>query len=264
MNRSGFQNQTVLVTGAAQGIGQSVARTLAAGGATVALMDVNEKGLRRLEAELAAAGLPVAVYRADVSHAKQAEAAVDRIERELGPIHGLVNVAGVLRTGSIETFQSEDWNAIFSVNCTGVFHMCRAVVRHMIPRRSGSIVTVSSNAARVPRMQMAAYAASKAAATHFTRCLGLEVAPYRIRCNVVSPGSTDTLMLRSMWQAEPAEDDAAKVIAGTPEQYRLGIPLGRIAEPDDIADAVLFLLSDRSKHITMEDLCVDGGATLGV
>ncbi|MGH3239893.1 MAG: SDR family oxidoreductase, partial [Spirillospora sp.] len=106
----------------------------------------------------------------------------------------------------------------------------------------------------VPRGGMAAYAASKAAAAHLTRCLGLEMAPHGVRCNIVSPGSTDTPMLRAL--------GAGDVIAGDAAAFRTGIPLGRIAAPADIAEAVLFLLSERARHITMHELYVDGGAAL--
>jgi 2,3-dihydro-2,3-dihydroxybenzoate dehydrogenase len=101
---------------------------------------------------------------------------------------------------------------------------------------------------------MAAYAASKAAAAHFTKCLGLELASSGIRCNVVSPGTTDTRMLRGL--------DASSTVPGQPELFKVGIPLGRIADPCDIAAAVRFLASDQARHITMHDLYVDGGASL--
>jgi 2,3-dihydro-2,3-dihydroxybenzoate dehydrogenase len=106
---------------------------------------------------------------------------------------------------------------------------------------------------------MAAYAASKAAATKLTRCLGLEVAEYGIRCNIVAPGSTRTPMQDAMWAAGSSP---AAVIEGSLETFRSGIPLRRMAEPSDVADAVVFLLSDQASHITMTDLYVDGGATL--
>jgi 2,3-dihydro-2,3-dihydroxybenzoate dehydrogenase len=130
----------------------------------------------------------------------------------------------------------------------------------MVARRSGSIVTVASNAARVPRAGMAAYCASKAAAAMFTRCLGLEVASAGVRCNVVSPGSTDTTMLRGMWTDETGPE---RTLHGDPAAFRVGIPLGRIGAPDDVAEAVLYLLSDSARQITMQELCVDGGAVLG-
>ena len=126
----------------------------------------------------------------------------------------------------------------------------------------GSIVTVASNAAGIPRTSMAAYAASKAAAVMFTKCLGLEVAPLGVRCNTVSPGSTLTDMQRGMWTTGDEEAAVRRVVEGDAKTYRTGIPLGRIADPSDIADAVAFLVSDRARHITMHDLYVDGGATL--
>lgn len=106
---------------------------------------------------------------------------------------------------------------------------------------------------------MAAYAASKAATAMFVRCLGLELARSGVRCNLVSPGSTDTEMQRSLWRDDAAEQ---RVVDGDPASYRVGIPLGRIADPEDIAEAVVFLAGDRARHITMQDLYVDGGATL--
>jgi 2,3-dihydro-2,3-dihydroxybenzoate dehydrogenase len=129
----------------------------------------------------------------------------------------------------------------------------------MSPRRGGAIVTVSSNAAGVPRHGMAAYAASKAASTMFTRCLGLELAPLGIRCNIVAPGSTLTPMQTGMWADGQGEQ---RVIEGTPETYKAGIPLQKLARPEDIANAVMFLLSDQAGHVAMSDLYVDGGATL--
>ncbi|MDF3607750.1 SDR family oxidoreductase [Paracoccus sp. DMF-8] len=128
----------------------------------------------------------------------------------------------------------------------------------MQPRRRGAMVAVTSNAAGVPRHGMAAYAASKAAATIYMRSLGLELAPHGIRCNIVAPGSTRTGMQTGMWRDPSGE---AAVIAGFPEQFKPGIPLGKIAEPRDIAHAILFLLSDQAGRVTMADLYVDGGAT---
>jgi 2,3-dihydro-2,3-dihydroxybenzoate dehydrogenase len=111
----------------------------------------------------------------------------------------------------------------------------------------------------VPRQGLAAYAASKAAAHMFTRCLGLELAPHGIRCNIVAPGSTLTPMQTALWADEHG---AARVIAGRPEAFWAGIPLGKLAVPEDVAEAVLFLLSDKAGHITMAEIMVDGGATL--
>jgi 2,3-dihydro-2,3-dihydroxybenzoate dehydrogenase len=256
---SPFRGQTAMVTGGAQGIGAAVVRALAGGGAQVAAVDVNEVAVCRLAHRLTACGRRVVGHAGDVRHTSAVEELVAAVERDLGPIAILVNVAGVLRTGPVTEMTDDDWRTVFEVNAGGVFRVSRAVARRMVPRRSGCIITVGSNAAGVPRMHMAGYAAAKAAAMHFTRCLGLELAGYGIRCNVVAPGSTDTDMLRSMWTS-PA--DADRVLAGSLDLHRTGIPLGRLGRPEDIADAVLFLASDRARHITMHDLYVDGGAAL--
>ncbi|MCE5170680.1 2,3-dihydro-2,3-dihydroxybenzoate dehydrogenase [Paenibacillus profundus] len=260
MESAGIRGKVAIVTGAAQGIGEAVARALAGLGAIVAAVDRNADGISGLVADLSASDLHAVAYPADVGDSSAVDEVVERIERELGPIEMVVNVAGLLRTGPIESLSDEDWKATFAVNVNGVFYVSRSIVRRMALRNSGSIVTVGSNASGVPRAQMSAYAASKAAATMFTKCLGLEYARHNIRCNIVSPGSTDTAMQRALWSSE---DGARAVIAGSPEAFRLGIPLGKLAMPSDIADAVVFLVSDRARHITMHDLCVDGGATLG-
>lgn len=235
-------------------------RSLAELGVVVAGLDRDATGLRETVAKLAADGLPAQAFPVDVTDSTEVESTVDTIEHRLGPVEFLVNAAGVLRIGEIRTLSDEDWAATLGVNTTGVFHVSRAVANRMVPRSRGAIVTVASNAASTPRTEMAAYAASKAAASMLTKCLGLELARYGIRCNVVSPGSTDTRMLRSMWHDESGPRNT---IEGRPEAFRVGIPLGKLAQPSDIVDAVVFLLSDRASHITMHDLTVDGGAGLG-
>lgn len=256
---TGISGKVALVTGAAQGIGEAVVRELAALGARVAAVDINADKLKALACEQTRAGRCVAAYPADVRDHGAAEATVSAVECRVGPIAILVNVAGILRTGPIVDITDEEWAAVFEVNTNGVFHFCRAAARRMMARGEGSIITVASNATGVPRMHMAAYSASKAATAMFTKCLGLELASRGIRCNVVSPGSTDTAMQRAMWTDESG---AQSVIAGSLATYRTGIPLGRLASPADVADAVAFLASDRAAHITMHDLFVDGGAAL--
>jgi 2,3-dihydro-2,3-dihydroxybenzoate dehydrogenase len=256
-----MQNKIALVTGAAGGIGSAVVQALAERQVLVAAVDRDGGQLTQVVRELAGTCASVRTFTADVTDPASVEEVVDAVERQLGPLDFLVNAAGVLRLGSARTLSRESWSATFAVNTEGVFLMSQAVANRMVPRRSGAIVTIASNAAGTPRTGMAAYAASKAAATMFTKCLGLELAEYGIRCNVVAPGSTDTSMLRSMWQ-----DDSGiqATLEGRLDQYRLGIPLGKLARPADVAAAVEFLLSDRAGHITMHELTVDGGATLGV
>ncbi|MGK5631836.1 2,3-dihydro-2,3-dihydroxybenzoate dehydrogenase [Streptomyces sp. URMC 123] len=255
-----MENKVALVTGAAGGIGAAVVRALGERGAAVAAVDRDAARLDDIVEKMAADGLRTTAFPADVADSRSAERVVDAVERTLGPVDYLVNGAGVLKLGEVADFDDEDWRTTFAVNVHGVFHFSRAVVRRMVPRGRGVIVTVASNAAHTPRTQMAAYAASKAAATMFTKSLGLEVGRFGIRCNVVAPGSTDTPMLASMWADESGP---RRTIEGNPEAYRVGIPLRKLARPSDVADAVVFLLSDAAAHITLHDLTVDGGASLG-
>lgn len=251
-----FAGHLALVTGAASGIGAAVARMLATRGAGLALIDRDADGLRAL-----AATLPVdaTCLTVDVVDAAAVERAVDAIEADRGPLDHLAHVAGILRIGDALEMAPDDWDACMAVNARAVFGTTRAVARRMRERRRGSIVVVGSNAATTPRAGMAAYAASKAAASAYLRCLALELAPHGVRCNLVSPGSTDTPMQQAFAGSAQARQ---AILDGVPERYRLGIPLGRIAEAADVAEAVCFLLGERARHIVMHDLRVDGGATL--
>ncbi len=249
-----FEGRIAVVSGGASGIGKAVARALLREGARVAIFDIDLTGVGDLTpADRVHAGA------LDISDAAAVDRAVDRVEREWGSIDLVVSVAGVLHVGPVVEMTPAEWRRVLDVNATGVFNLLQATAKRMRPRRRGAIVTVSSNAAGIPRHGMSAYAASKAAASMFTKCLGLELADAGIRCNVVSPGSTRTPMQTAMWERGATEQD---VIRGSLEGFRTGIPLGRIAEPSQVADAVLYLLSDRASHVTMADLYVDGGATL--
>ncbi|MFD1811365.1 SDR family oxidoreductase [Rhodococcus gannanensis] len=251
----GVTGRSVLVTGAAGGIGDACARVLESVGATVARWDLAGD----VGADLESGG----TLAVDVTDAGAVAAAWDRTERAVGPISVLVHTAGVLRTGSAMDL-GDDWEICMAVNGTGTRNVAGEAGRRFVAATAagaelGVIVGVSSNAAATPRTSMAAYGASKAAATAYLRSLGLELAPHGIRCNIVSPGSTDTPMLRGMWSAG---DESAAVVAGDSASFRLGIPLGRIARPEDVAQTVLFLCSDAARHVTLHDLRVDGGATL--
>ncbi|WKX68961.1 SDR family NAD(P)-dependent oxidoreductase [Streptomyces sp. XD-27] len=247
-----FTGRVALVTGAGHGIGAAVARALARLGATVAAADRDADTLGELsgtwrdacaarqgEPGAAARAGALAPYRLDVTDRAAVDATVAAVERDHGPLDILVNVAGVLRTAPAAELSDQDWADTFAVNTTGVFHTSRAVASRMAMRRSGCIVTVDAGTAGIPHAGMAAYAASKAAAGMFTKCLGRELARSGVRCNVVAPGAADT-----------------------PTDRAAGGPLPRAAAPRDIADAVVFLASDRARHITMQDLYVDGATAL--
>ncbi|MFE6636637.1 2,3-dihydro-2,3-dihydroxybenzoate dehydrogenase [Streptomyces tendae] len=255
----GLDGRLALVTGAGRGIGAAVVTALVDEGVRVVATDLDRAGVQTLAARH---GESVTPRQMDVTDATAVETLVAETEDTLGPLDIAVNVAGILRDGPVADLTDEDWAAHFAVNTTGVFHVSRAAARRMTGRGRGSIVTVASNAGGIPRAGLAAYAASKAAAVMFTKCLGLEVARQGVRCNTVSPGSTMTDMQRALWTSGEEEASARRVVEGDLVSYRTGIPLGRIADPSDIADAVVFLASDRARHITMHDLYVDGGATL--
>jgi 2,3-dihydro-2,3-dihydroxybenzoate dehydrogenase len=248
-----------LVTGGGGGIGAAVARTLAARGHELGVVDLDGAAAAAVAAEVRAIG-PRAVGTAlDVRDSAAVDRVVAQVEQQLGPIGVLVNVAGVLQHGPTVDITDEQWRATFAVNTDGVFHVSRAVARRMTGRQAGRIVTVASNAAGVPRHGMAAYAASKAAAVQFTACLGLELAPHGIRCNVVSPGSTETDMLRALWTDGSGPEES---LEGIPAEHRIGIPLKRLAQPEDVAAVVAFLASGDATHVTMQNVYVDGGAAL--
>lgn len=244
-----FAGKHVWVTGAGRGIGREIAGRFAAEGAHVVGLDQSFSD----EATAWACRL-VDVARPD---------AVDDVCRALLTAAApdvLVLAAGVLRLGPLESLSEDDWRTSLDVNAGGSFSFLRNLAPVFRSRRRGAVVAVASNAAHVPRVGMAAYCASKAALASLVKCAGLELAPYGVRCNLVSPGSTDTPMLRGMWANE---DGAAQTIAGSMAHFKLGIPLGKIAKPAEIADAVLFLASDRASHIVLHDIVIDGGATLG-
>lgn len=247
-----------LVVGAAHGIGRATASRLVGAGHRVVVTDLDAEALSKTAADLG--GVPA--YPLDIRDHTAVDTVVAAVESEHGPIDRLAHVAGVFTTGSILDSDPADWDRMFDVNVTGLVSVLRSVGRVMRDRRSGSIVVVGSNSAGVPRVGMGAYGGSKAATHMIVRVLGLELAEFGIRANIVAPGSTDTAMQRSLWPDPTDDAGASGAIDGDPAQFKVGIPLGRIADPADIADAIEFLLSERARHITMQSLYVDGGATL--
>lgn len=252
-----------IVTGAARGIGAAVVEKLLAGNHLVIGVDIHPQ-----PSEWDIFKTPDAQKTGNfeaISHdIQQTASLIERIQHSRFaemPISGLVNAAGILDMGSLLDTTAAQWLHSLNTNFIGPAQLTQWVAQQMLPRRSGAIVSISSNAALVPRLGMGLYATTKAAVSHYFKNLALELAPHGIRCNSVLPGSTLTQMQRQLWTgSKPPES----IIAGSLEQYRSGIPLGKIAEPQDIADAVLFLLSDQARQITMHELVVDGGATLGV
>nr|WP_146552750.1 2,3-dihydro-2,3-dihydroxybenzoate dehydrogenase [Rummeliibacillus sp. SL167] len=252
--------KVVLVVGGAKGIGGEVVEQVSNFFDDVVVFDYNKSELEKRTAKMLEKGKKIHAYSVDIRNRQKVQTVIQQVEEEIGAIHTLIHVAGILHEGTLCDFGEEEWDDLFDINVKGVFHVTQAVSRYMKERHEGVIVTVGSNAASVPRLGIGAYGASKAAAIMYMKSLGLELAPYNIRCNVVSPGSTYTDMQTSLWTDESSEQ---KVIEGNLENYKVGIPLKKIAKPSDIVGVILFLISEYSNHITMSNIVVDGGATLG-
>ena len=256
MKLEGFSNRAAFVTGAAGGIGLALVKALREAGARVFATDI-PAALDRLPEDKHDEA--VHWHKLDVSDADAVANCIALADEIMGPLSLAVHAAGILSTTPALDLTPTEWERVMSINAGGCFNILQALGRVMVPHGKGSIVVIGSNAAGVPRQNMAAYAASKAAVAMLTRCVGLELATHGIRCNILAPGSTLTPMQTGMWADESGAD---RVIAGDPASYRTGIPLGKLAAPEDIAAAAMFLLSDQAGQITMADLYVDGGATL--
>lgn len=245
-----FTGKNVWITGAGKGIGYVTALAFHEAGAKVIGLDL----------AFPQADYPFQTAELNVADARQVKEVCQRLRLETPRLDVLVNSAGILRMGATDELDVADWQAVMNINAGGPFNLFQQTMPLFREQRGGAIVTVSSDAAHCPRIGMSAYGASKAALRSLCQTVGLELAPYGVRCNLVSPGSTDTDMQRTLWTSPDAEQQR---IRGFAEQFKVGIPLGKIARPQEIASTILFLASDQASHITMQDIVVDGGSTLG-
>jgi 3-oxoacyl-[acyl-carrier protein] reductase len=246
------ESRVAIVTGAARGIGAATARRLAADGLAVAVLDLEESAAKATaDAVLAQGGSAVAVA-ADVADAEAVQVAVDRVAAELGPPTVLVNNAGITRDNLLFRMSEADWDAVVDVHLRGSFLVSRAVQRHMVEAGWGRIVNLSSTSALGKRGQ-ANYAAAKAGLQGFTKTLAFELGRFGITVNSIAPGFVVSDMTRATADriGVPWEDYLAQRVAE--------IPVGRAGAPEDIAQAVSFLVDERSGFVSGQVLYVAGG-----
>jgi NAD(P)-dependent dehydrogenase (short-subunit alcohol dehydrogenase family) len=248
-----LSGKIVLVTGAQQGIGRAIALRCAAAGADVAVNWLDDEGAaRNIAGDIRAAGRRTLAVRADVGRLSEIEAMVAAVEEGLGPVDVLVNNAGVFPRVPFLELGESDWDFVLDVNLKGTCFCAQAVAKRMVAAgRRGAIINLTSGAAYRGSPRGAHYCASKGGVVSLTRQMALELAPYRIRVNAIAPGLTDT--------AQPRYGSSEAEIAAMAQT----IPLGRIAQPDDIARTAVFLASDEAGFTTGQILHVNGGGYLG-
>jgi 2-hydroxycyclohexanecarboxyl-CoA dehydrogenase len=250
-----MKNKTVIVTGGAGGIGGATCRRFAAEGAKVAVFDMNFEAASSLAQAIQAAGGEAAAFKCDITVREEVDRAVAATEAQLGPIDVLINNAGWDVFKPFTKTTPDQWARLIAINLTGALHMHHAVLPGMAARKSGRIVNISSDAARVGSSGEAVYAACKGGLVAFSKTIAREHARHGITVNVVCPGPTDTALF-----AEYKEG------AGNPdklmEAFTRAIPLGRIGQPDDLPGAIVFFASDDAAFITGQVLSVSGGLTM--
>jgi NAD(P)-dependent dehydrogenase (short-subunit alcohol dehydrogenase family) len=237
---------TLLVTGAAQGMGLSTSRLAAAAGFRVAMVDRQEERL-----QVAAAGIDGASpYVIDLQNAGGLDRLVQKVEADLGPLTGLVNNAGIVKTQPFLAATIDDWDSIFSVNARAAFVLMQAVGKGMIARGKGAIVNVASVAGRSGRPEQTLYGASKAALLHLTKSAAMAFGPHGVRVNAVCPGVIRTEMTERIWQ-ERSPEDVSRILRG--------IPLARTADPEEVSALIVWLLGDQASYVNGQAINVCGG-----
>jgi 3-oxoacyl-[acyl-carrier protein] reductase len=238
--------KTAIVTGAAQGIGRAIAEALAHAGADVAVADLDPGRSQDTVTAITKMGRRALNIKVNVANWDDAKAMVDQVVKEWGKVDILVNNAGITRDGLLLRMKEEDWNLVLQVNLNGTFNCTKAALQPMTKQRSGRIVNIASIVGVIGNAGQANYAASKAAVIGFTKSVAREYASRAVTVNAVAPGFIDTAMTQQL-------------SADVKETLSKQIPLGRLGQPSDVAEAVKFLASDEAGYITGHVLHVNGG-----
>lgn len=246
-----LEGRTALVTGGSRGIGRAIVEALAKDGAKVAFVyNSNSAAADDVVKAMTDAGHEVKAMQADVRSKDAADKVIADIVDAWGSVDILVNNAGIIRDGLLATMEADQWQDVIDTNLTSVFNFCQAVTRQMMSQRYGRIINMSSVAADVSNPGQANYAASKGGVEGFTRCIATELARRGITANAVAPGFIET-------------DMTTAVVEAAGKEIKKKIPVRRLGQPDDIANAVLFFAQESSSYVTGQVMKVDGGLTLG-
>lgn len=248
-----LEGKVAIITGAARGIGEGIALKFAEQGAHIAFTYVSEGSREKaaaLEATLQGMGVKAKAWQSNAGDFAQCESLVNDVLKEFGTVDILVNNAGISKDNLLMRMSPEQWNDVIQVNLNSVFYMTKQVIRTMMKARSGSIINMSSIIGEIGNAGQASYAASKAGIIGFTKSVAKELGSRNIRCNAIAPGFVETDMTSYL-----KDGDAA-------DKYKAGIPLGKFATAEDIANASLFLASDLSSYITGQTLSVCGGLNI--
>ncbi|MDA2911382.1 3-oxoacyl-[acyl-carrier-protein] reductase [Nitrospiraceae bacterium AH_259_D15_M11_P09] len=241
-----LEGKVAIVTGAAQGIGRAIAETLARDGADIVVADLDPGRSQETVAAITKLGRRAVNVKVNVAEWNDVKNMTDQVLKDWGKIDILVNNAGVTRDGLLVRMKEEDWNLVLQVNLHGTFHCTKAVLQPMTKQRSGRIVNIASIVGAMGNAGQANYAASKAAVIGFTKSVAREYASRMVTVNAVAPGFVDTAMTQGLQQE--VRDTLLRQI-----------PLGRLGQPGDVAEAVRFLASEEAGYITGQVLHVNGG-----
>jgi 3-oxoacyl-[acyl-carrier protein] reductase len=248
-----LEGKSAIVTGAARGIGEAIVLKFAEQGANVAFSYVSDSSAEKakaLEEKASAFGVKVKAYKSNAGDFAQCESFVNDVLKEFGNIDTCVNNAGISKDNLLLRLTPDQWDDVIKINLNSVFYMTKQVIRPMMKAKSGSIINMSSIIGEIGNAGQSSYAASKAGIIGFTKSVAKELGSRNIRCNAIAPGFVETDMTAYLKDGEAGD------------KYRAGIPLGRFATGEDIANSCLFLASDMGSYITGQTLSVCGGLNI--